>query len=240
MVFGYFRPERRYARRLARAARWDRPIASAGQRFFAWGNMLLADHGLFRLFYLNVHQVTPDLWRSAQPAPHQIARWAQQRVRTVVTLRGGREFGCWPLEREACESHGLNLVEFTARSREAPTAATILAARELFARLEYPAVLHCKSGADRAGFMAALYLILKEGRTADEALGQLSWRYGHWRWSKTGVLDAFIEAYREGGEKKGKSLVEWVAMDYDPAALTRSFKPGFWSNILVDRVLRRE
>ena len=32
----------------------------------------------------------------------------------------------------------------------------------MFETIEYPAVMHCKSGADRAGIMAALYLILKK------------------------------------------------------------------------------
>ena len=57
--------EERYARRMARIARWDRPIEGRGQRLRAWANMLLVDHGIFRLAYLNAHRVTPRLWRSA-------------------------------------------------------------------------------------------------------------------------------------------------------------------------------
>ena len=30
-------------------------------------------------------------------------------------------------------------------------------ARELFRTIEYPVLIHCKSGADRAGMMAVLY-----------------------------------------------------------------------------------
>ncbi|HRJ69276.1 MAG TPA: tyrosine-protein phosphatase, partial [Beijerinckiaceae bacterium] len=138
------------------------------------------------------------------------------------------------------EAHGLALVEFTARSREAPTAETIRAARAMFDTLAYPAVLHCKSGADRAGFMAALYLILRENARVDEALGQLSARYGHWRWSKTGILDAFLERYRDEGESKGIGLIDWATHHYDPARLTAEFRPSFWSNFVVDRILRRE
>ena len=240
MLFSRFKPERRYARRLARAARWDRPITGWRQRAAAWTSMLLSDHGIFRVIYLNLHQVTPDLWRAAQPAPHQIADLAARGVKTIVNLRGGREFGSWPLEREACAAHGIVLAEFVARSREAPSAATIHEARALFDTIAYPAMVHCKSGADRAGFMSVLYLMLKEGKTVDEALGQLSSRYGHWRWSKTGILDAFFLAYREDGEMQGLSLLEWVDTRYDPAALTRDLRPHAWSNFIVDTVLRRE
>ena len=240
MLFSRFKPERRYARRLARAARWDRPIASWRQRLSAWSSMLLSDHGIFRVIYLNLHQVTPDLWRAAQPAPHQIADCAGRGIRTIVNLRGGREFGSWPLEREACADNGIALVEFVARSREAPSLETLRQAQAMFETISYPALIHCKSGADRAGFMSALYLMLKEGKRVDEALGQLSSRYGHWRWSKTGILDAFYERYREDGEKRGLSLMEWAETRYDPEALTRDFRPHAWSNFIVDKVLRRE
>jgi len=240
MVFAIFRPERRYARRLARAARWDRPIAGRWQRFCAWTNMLLIDHGLFRLIFLNSHPVTDDLWRSAQPSPHQVADFAARGIRTIVNLRGGREFGSWPLEREACDRAGITLVDFVARSREAPGIDTVLAAQKLFDSIEYPALIHCKSGADRAGFVSALYLMLKHGQPASLALEQLSAGYGHWRWSKTGILDAFIERYRDQGEARGLSLIDWVTTEYDPDELTRSFRPHAFSAFIVDRILRRE
>jgi protein tyrosine/serine phosphatase len=101
-------------------------------------------------------------------------------------------------------------------------------------------VLHCKSGADRAGFVAALYLIVHEGKPVAEALRQLSVRFGHFRFSKTGILDAFFDRYRAEGEAKGIPFLAWVETIYDPEALERDFKPGFWSNVLVDRVMRRE
>ena len=234
--------ETRHARRLARIARWERPIEGPAGRVRAWANMLLVDHGVFRLAYLNRHPVggAGRLWRSAQPAPHQLARFAAQGVRTVVTLRGGREHGSWQLQREACERFGLDLVEFVIRSREAPERQTILDAKALFEGLSYPAVLHCKSGADRAGFAAALYLILREGRPVAEAMRQLSLRYGHFRFAKTGILDAFFARYRAEGEARGLSFLDWVETVYDPAALRRDFEAGLWSDLLVDRVIRRE
>jgi len=159
MIFSRFTPERRYARRLARAARWDRPIVGPWARIRAWASMLGPDHGIFRVIYLNAHQVTPGFWRAAQPAPHQIADFAAGGVRTIANLRGGREFGSWPLEREACETHGIELVELVARSREAPSAEVMHAAARLFETIEYPAMIHCKSGADRAGLISALFLM---------------------------------------------------------------------------------
>lgn len=232
--------EERYARRMARIARWDRPIDGRAERLRAWANMLLVDHGIFRLAYLNAHRVTPRLWRAAQPAPGQIAWFARQGVRTIVNLRGGREHGSWSLQREACERHGIALVDFVLRSRGAPERETILGAKAFFASLTEPALVHCKSGADRAGFFAALYLLIHEGRPLDEAVQQLSLRYGHFRFAKTGILDFFFEAYRREGEAKGIAFLDWVATIYDPARLERDFTPGFLSSLIADRIIRRE
>jgi protein tyrosine/serine phosphatase len=225
---------------MARIARWDRPLQGSLGRVRAWVHMLLVDHGVFRLIYLNKHRVSGRLWRSAQPAPFQLVRLQREGVRTVINLRGGREHGSWQLQKDTCERLGLKLEEFVVRSRGAPERETILGAREFFDRIEYPAVLHCKSGADRAGFVAALYLIVHEGRSVGEALRQLSPRFGHFRFSKTGVLDAFFERYLAEGETKGLGFLEWVETVYDAEALEREFKPSFWSDLLVDRVMRRE
>ena len=241
MLKRFIKPETRYARRMARIARFERPIDGAASRLMAWANMLLVDHGVFRLAYLNRHRIGGGkVWRSAQPGPHQLARFRAEGVRTVISLRGGREHGSWPLQREACERHGLTLVEFVLRSRDAPDKATILAAKSFFEGIEYPAVMHCKSGADRAGLAAALYLILHEGRPVAEAARQLSARYGHFRFAKTGILDAFFDRYLAEGEPKGLDFLTWVETVYDPEALKRDFRPGFWSDMVVDRVIRRE
>lgn len=230
----------RYARRMARIARWDRPIESRGQRLRAWANMLLVDHGIFRLAYLNTHRVTPRLWRSAQPAPHQIAGFARKGVRTIVNLRGGREHGSWPLQKEACERHGITLIDFVLRSRGAPERETILNAKSFFESLEEPVLVHCKSGADRAGFFSALYLLIHEKRPLAEAMRQLALRYGHFRFAKTGILDAFFEAYRREGDAKGIAFLDWVETIYDPERLEQEFKPGLFSSLVADGLLRRE
>ena len=240
MQLPFSRQDLRNERRLARIARWDRPITGFWQRVHAWTNMILVDHGIFRLCYLNLHQVTPNFWRAAQPAPHDISRLAEQGLKTIVNLRGGREYGSWPLEKEAAERHGITIVDFTLRSRGAPDKETMLKARGFFANLETPVLVHCKSGADRAGFMASLYLLLHENRPLDEAIKQLSPRYGHFKFSKTGILDAFFELYRKEALEKGLTFEDWIANHYDPEALQKNFHASFWSNLLVDRLLNRE
>ena len=55
---------------------------------------------------------------------------------------------------------------------------------------------------------------------------QLTLRYGHFRFAKTGILDAFFERYRREGEAKGMPFLEWVERTYDPEALKRDFRPA--------------
>jgi protein tyrosine/serine phosphatase len=230
----------RSARRMARVERWDRPIRSTRDRMAAWVNMLFVDHGVFRLINSNRHLVSDKVWRSAQPAPHQLAQLARAGVRTIVNLRGQREHGSWQLQREACDRHGLNLVELTIRSRAAPSVETIREAKKLFDSLQYPALIHCKSGADRAGFAATLYLILQEGVSVADARKQLSLRYGHIRFGKTGILDAFFDQYQREGEAVRMPFLEWVEQKYSPEKLERDFRPYALADLLLDKVLRRE
>jgi Tyrosine phosphatase family len=74
--------------------------------------------------------------------------------------------GSWPLEKEACESLQLDLYEVAIRARQVPRKQDLLDLIDLLSSLSYPALIHCKSGADRAGFVAAVYLIAVEGRSA--------------------------------------------------------------------------
>lgn len=240
MLNRFLKPERRYARRMARIARWSRPIDGDWARAQAWANMLLVDHGIVRLVYPNRAQVTGALWRSSQPSPGQIAWFAARGGRTVVNLRGGREHGSWPLEQEACARHGVRLIDFVLRSREAPGRDVLLGAPRFFNELAYPVLVHCKSGADRAGLFAALFLLIREGASVAEARRQLSLRFGHFRFAKTGILDRFLDAYEREGEAKGLAFLDWAERIYEPSALAQGFRPRFWSSFLADRLIRRE
>ncbi|MQT13198.1 protein tyrosine phosphatase [Rhizobiales bacterium Sp-1] len=216
-------------------------LATRRGRFAAWIDLIFVDHGFLRLAYLNLHRVGGEMWRAAQPAPADFRRLAADKgIRTVVNLRGGRDLGGLALEEEACRALGIALVELPFRTRVAPAKETIREAAALFDRIAYPALMHCKSGADRSGFAGALYLILKEGRSAAEAEHQLSLRYGHLKASRAGILDAFLERYRTEGEANGLSLLDWVETRYDPARLQAAFKPQRLASWLVDRVLKRE
>jgi hypothetical protein len=53
-------------------------------------------------------------------------------------------------------------------------------------------------------------------------------------------LDFFFEIYAKEGEARGIDFETWVREHYDPERLRATFKSGFWSNLIVDRILHRE
>jgi protein tyrosine phosphatase (PTP) superfamily phosphohydrolase (DUF442 family) len=203
-------------------------------------DMHLVDHGMFRLMYSNTHRLTPNAWRTSQPTPGRIRALAAQGVKTVLNLRGERNCGAYRLEVRTCAEAGLKLESFIVRSRAAPDAAAVIAAKELFDRLEYPIVMHCKSGADRVGLMSVLYLIYRENVPVAEAKEQLNWRYGHFSAADTGILDAFFDSYVTFNRSCPMPFLDWVKNVYDAAELKRSFASTTLGNLLVNTVLRRE
>jgi protein tyrosine/serine phosphatase len=203
-------------------------------------DMLFIDHGVLRLVYVNRHRLGDRAWRSAQPGPRHIRVLKRQGLRTVINLRGERLCGSYWLEERACARKGIALVNFQLRSRAAPTPAEIKAARDLFRRIEYPVLMHCKSGADRVGLMSALYRHFEEGAPVAEARKELAFRYGHFRQADTGILDRFFEQYLEDNAKRPMPFLEWVETVYDPVELKRSFRASGWARRLVDQVLKRE
>ena len=156
------------------------------------------DHGFLRAAYANLHQISPEMYRANQPSPERVVSWATDLgLKTILNLRGPSTKGYYLLEKEACEAAGIDLVDFQVFSRDTPTREAIFAADELFRTIRYPALMHCKSGADRAGLMAVLYKLLREEVPYSAAIEQLSGKYLHTRHGKTGMLDAFYEAYRD-------------------------------------------
>lgn len=216
-------------------------LATDEGRRRARNELIWGDHGFLRMRFRNLHQISPEMWRSNQPSPEQIEAHARERgIATIINLRGVSSRGYYLLEKEACEAHGVDLVDFQVFSRDTPTVETILGARSLFESIRYPALMHCKSGADRAGIMSVFYMLFRQGLPLDEATGQLSFKYLHVKQGKTGMLDYFFEAYRRFNEQTPKAFIDWVREDYDRHAVKAEFLATFESRLNIDRLLGRE
>jgi len=216
-------------------------LKSPGGRLSTTLNYLWNDHAYLRLAFSNAHWVSDELVRTNQPWPFQLAEWKRRGVKTIINLRGGFDASFHALEKDACERLGLKMVDFTITSREVPSRARVHGAKELFETIEYPALMHCKSGADRAGIMSVFYMHFRQGKPIREALEQLSLKYLHVKHGKTGVLDYTFERYLAEGEPKGQTFLEWVdSPAYDEAAIKADFRSEMWGRLLTEGLLRRE
>jgi len=216
-------------------------LATADGRRRARYDLTWGDHGFLRARFRNLHQISPEMWRANQPSPEHIARYASDLgLKTIINLRGRSPKGYYLLEKEACERNGIELVDFQVFSRDTPTRETILGARDLFESIAYPALMHCKSGADRAGLASVLYMHFRQGLPIREAKEQLSFKYLHIRAGKTGILDFIFDRYLETGEPRGLEFTKWVETEYDREALKTLFLEGRKNKINYDELLRRE
>jgi protein tyrosine/serine phosphatase len=211
-------------------------------RLEAYLDYLWKDHAYLRLGFQNAHWVSPELIRTNQPWPFQLRWWRERGVKTVINLRGGGyPTSFYLLEKDACERLGLNLVNFAIASREAPSREQVAGARALFDTVEYPAIMHCKSGADRAGIMSVLYAHYRLGLPLSEALRELHIRTLHVKHGAVGVLGYTIERYLAEGEPQGLSFFDWVERpEYDPKQIRADFKADWWGSLVSERLLRRE
>jgi protein tyrosine/serine phosphatase len=215
-------------------------LTAGGSRLGAWSDSLLVDHAVFRVLWDNWAEVVPGkLYRSNHPTPSRLAAAARRfHLKTLINLRGHRQCGSDALSRSTAARLGLAHIDMAFESRGAPHRDRVLRFARIYKDLQTPALMHCKSGADRAGLAAGLAILL-EGGTAAQALAQLSWRFGHFNRSRTGILDAFFILYANEAEGRVPFL-HWVEHEYDEAGLRARFSASGISSFVVDRVLRRE
>jgi len=215
-------------------------ITDASRRRAAWVDSLFVDHAIFRAVWDNLSPVIPGkLYRCNHPTPARLGRLARRlHLRTLDNLRGHRSCGSDALSRDAAARLGLDHIDMAFESRGAPHRERILRFHDLYRTMATPALMHCKSGADRAGLAAGLALLFEGGTSAD-ALRQLSWRFGHFKRSGTGILDAFFVHYASVGEGR-ISFIDWVRDEYDEGALRENFRAHGLSSFITDRVLLRE
>jgi len=193
-----------------------------------------------RLWFHNHHHIGGEMYRENQPSPKRIAQWAKMGIKTVINLRGDSPKGFYLLEKEACEAHGIRLINYRMYSRDVHSVEAIKGARDLFENIEYPAVMHCKSGSDRTGIMGVLYRHFKMGDPVSEAMDQLSFKYLHVKQGKTGMLDFFFDDYLKHAETNEMGFMEWVETIYDPPDVKARFMESWIGTLITEKILRRE
>jgi protein tyrosine/serine phosphatase len=206
----------------------------------AYRDLILSDHGFLRYKFSNHYEIGKKMYRENQPSPKRIKEWKKSGIKTNINLRGKSNKGYYLLEKEACEKNAISMIDFRVYSRDVHSIETIVNARKLFSEIEYPAIMHCKSGADRTGFMGVLYKHFYMKEPIEVAISQLSLKYLHIKQGKTGILDFFFSEYLLYSSQKKISFLDWVSNVYDPVELKENFMKQWSGNPITELILRRE
>ncbi|MGF9563203.1 dual specificity protein phosphatase family protein [Neorhizobium sp. JUb45] len=155
-------------------------------RYFVAGflALILFAGGYIGLLHLsgNFHTViSGELYRSAQPTPDQIERYAQQYgIRTIVNLRGENDSQAWYTD-EVATARKLDIrhIDFRMSARKQLTGPEADRLVALLKDAPKPILIHCLSGADRTGLVSVIYSNQVAGLPEHQAERQLSILFGH-------------------------------------------------------------
>jgi protein tyrosine phosphatase (PTP) superfamily phosphohydrolase (DUF442 family) len=132
-------------------------------------------------FHGNFGVVDPGLvYRSAQPLGGLAALIAEQRIATVLNLRGGADADPWyAAEVRVTRQMGVDFFDLPLVATVRPSRKQLLAVLDVLNRCKYPLLIHCKSGSDRTGMVSGLYQMSRKGVVPERAEDAFSLYYGH-------------------------------------------------------------
>jgi protein tyrosine phosphatase (PTP) superfamily phosphohydrolase (DUF442 family) len=186
--------------------------------------LVVACETFYSLLGRNFREVAPGLvYRCAQLSQRDLEHVIKTYgIRTVINLRGCCEPAPWYLDQCRTLSRlNVSHEDVGCSAGRLPSTHTIRELVKILEQTEYPILVHCHRGIDRTGLVVVLALLLRTD-TGLEALSQLSVRYAHLPFGKTGNMDRFFQLYRE-----------WLAATHQPHSrdalrrwLTYEYCPG--------------
>ena len=203
---------------------FGRDISSRSGRFWAHIHFHLMDHAFLRVLWNNFHQVSDQVYRANQPSPSHLRSYKDKGIKGVLNLRGFTQQSYALFEEDSCKNLGLDLISVPFSGSSAPQPEKLLEIIDLMDKIPKPFVLHCKSGADRAGLVSAMYLIVQKKLSVTEAKKQLSFKYLHLDFTKTGILDYILDVFSQRLKIENIDFLDWVKREYDAEILNSSFK----------------
>lgn len=116
----------------------------------------------------NLYQMSPTLYRSALPDSGALPLLEKLKVETVITFLPESD-DSW------LSAPGINKVQLPYRTNHVDDAQVIKALRTIqTAEAKGPVLMHCKHGSDRTGLMAAMYRVVVQGWSKEDALNEMS------------------------------------------------------------------
>ncbi len=139
----------------SRPAQWAQPVSSTSVK--------------------NLYKLNADVYRSAQPERRGFEELRALGIASVINMRHDHS------DAAEVEGLGFNLVEIPMVAGKFAEADVVKVLKAIQAAPK-PVLVHCMHGADRTGVVSAMYRIVFEGWTKEEALREMKkGGYGfHW------------------------------------------------------------
>lgn len=185
--------------------------------------LVLVLFGSWFLTSKRVYHVVPgEVLRSRQLETEELRDVIENHnVRTVINLRGRPDDDQWLKDQMAvCAEVGVRHESASFGLDEWPARHEVRRLVHLFESADEPILLHCFRGVDRSGWASSVKLLLA-GSELDDALIQLSPRYGHVCARETCPLHFFFDSYQSHLSTRalagnGEDFRIWVLEYYCP------------------------
>lgn len=116
----------------------------------------------------NLHQMTPTLYRSALPDSNALPALKQLKIVTVINFLPESD-APW------LKASDIKQVQLTYRTNHVDDSDVLAALRAIQeAEANGPVLMHCKHGSDRTGLMAAMYRVVVQGWSKEDALNEMT------------------------------------------------------------------
>jgi len=147
----------------------------------------------------NFYKVTDYLYRSEQPTQEGMKNLKKMGIKTVINLRAFHS------DLDEIQKTGLLNEELSVKTWHIEDEDVIRVLRIIRKRENGPFLMHCWNGADRVGVMCAMFRIVEQGWTKDEAIQEMvKGGYGFhaaWRNIIEYVKNVDVERIRKEVEK---------------------------------------
>ena len=137
------------------------PPAAATTRPAHWAEPLVIEGAP------NLHRISPMLYRSEQPTALGMKNLEKLGIRTVINLRHFNH------DQEEVMGTSLRTERVKILTWRVGDKHVVEVMRMLRQTENGPFLIHCQHGADRTGLMSAMYRILEQGWSPDDALQEL-------------------------------------------------------------------
>jgi protein tyrosine/serine phosphatase len=157
----------------------------------------------------NFHAVIHHcVYRSGQLSPESLEDCIAYRgIRSIINLRGANPGDDWyDQECAVARNYSLRFYDLPVDS-QCPTPPELKQLLGVLEACPKPVLIHCQSGIDRSGIVAAIcVLLLDDSGSIGQAREHLGWRYGHMPWCDNfSRQEKFLDDYQKWLTASGRS-----------------------------------